>query len=366
MITLTRSEPTHDVTTSWYIEGLVSPIGQLQRISVPSGRLQIGRRSDINLSLPHGSVSKLHAEIIASDVALFVRDMGSTNGTFVNGKRITEDTPIGEADVVQFADFEFIVGRAQDEQPIRTMVSSPTEWQNQLAQFHSLMTDRSVVPFFQPIVQFVDAKPVGYEVLARSSLAGLTNPKEMYTTAERLSQASRLSVMCREIGIEIAKSLSIPGLVFLNTHPSEQPQAGLLESLAKLRSIAPDVQIVLELHETAVTNSREISEFRAALRDLQIQLAFDDFGSGQSRLLELSEVAPDFLKFDMSLIRDIHLASQRQQLVSGLVQIAKDLGINPLAEGIESSAEADVCRQIGFTHAQGYFYGKPVAAKSLS
>jgi EAL domain-containing protein (putative c-di-GMP-specific phosphodiesterase class I) len=92
---------------------------------------------------------------------------------------------------------------------------------------------------------------------------------------------------------------------------------------------------------------------------MQIGLAYDDFGAGQSRLQDLAEVAPDYLKFDMSLIRDIHLLTQRQQIVAGLVRLSLDLGIQPLAEGIENSAEAEVCRQIGFTHAQGYYYGKP-------
>ena len=72
-------------------------------------------------------MSKLHAEFVASETALFVRDLGSTNGTYVNGNQITEDTPVGERDVVQFADFEFVIGRVTVEPALRTMVSSPSE-----------------------------------------------------------------------------------------------------------------------------------------------------------------------------------------------------------------------------------------------
>ena len=365
MITMTFAQTMPATTTAWFIQGLVTPDGQSQRIPVPSGRFQVGRRSDMNLCLPHGSVSKLHAEFVVSEVALFVRDMGSTNGTFVNGERIAQDTPVGESDVVQFADFEFIVGRAHVEQSSRTMISSPAEWQTTLTQFHRLLTDRAVVPYFQPIVQFSDGQTIGYEALARSSLAGLMNPKDMFAAAERVSLAARLSVLCRENGVEVAQTLAKPGLLFLNTHPSERPHAGLIESLAHLRSKAPDLAIVLELHEAAVTHPREIAEFRDELRELRIQLAYDDFGAGQARLMELSEVAPDYLKFDIGLIRDIHLAPQRQQMVAGLVRIVRDLGIQPLAEGIEQAAEADVCREMGFTHAQGYFYGKPAPADSF-
>ena len=52
-------------------------------------------------------------------------------------------------------------------------------------------------------------------------------------------------------------------------------------------------------------------------------------------------------------------------MVAGLVRVVRELGIQPLAEGIELAAEADICRETGFTHAQGYFYGKPAAAEAL-
>ena len=354
-----------EAKTAWYIQGVATSDGQIQRISVPCGRFQVGRRTDVNLSIAHSSVSKLHAEFIATEIALFVRDLGSTNGTFVNGKRIMQDTSIGAHDIVQFAEFEFIIGRTHVEENLRTMVSLPTDWQSTLTQFQRLLAERAVIPYFQPIVRFFDSQTIGYEVLARSSLPGMANPKEMFSAAERVSLAAQLSVICRENGIQVAKTITNPGLIFLNTHPCEQPHTGLIESLAKLRTNAPDSEIVLELHEAAITNPREMAEFREVLRDLNIQLAYDDFGAGQARLMELSEAAPDYLKFDISLIRDIHRAPQRQQVVAGLVKIVRDLGIHPLAEGIEVAAEADVCRQIGFTHAQGYFYGKPAAVESL-
>ena len=365
MRSMVPQDTTHEVSSSWFITG-ACPGGQPQRISVPSGRFQVGRRSDLNLSLLHPSVSKLHAEFVASEVALFVRDLGSTNGTFVNGVRIVDDTPISEHDLVQFADFEFLVGRTRNERPLQTMVSCPPEWQKLIGQFHRLLSERAVVPFFQPIVQFSDEKTIGYEVLARSSMNGMSSPKDMFAAAERVSLAARLSVMCRENGVETAKSISNPGLLFLNTHPSEKPHAGLIESLTQLRKMAPESQIVLELHEAAITEPSEIADFRDELRNLKIQLAYDDFGAGQARLMELSEVAPDYLKFDIGLIREIHLAPQRQQVVAGLVRLVRDMGILTLAEGIECVEEADVCREIGFTHAQGYFYGRPTSVESLA
>ena len=171
MITLTPPEMARVTGKAWFIQGTLSPDGQPQRIPVPAGKLQVGRRPDVSICLGHSSVSKLHAELIASEFALFVRDLGSTNGTFLNGMRVIQDTPLGEGDIVRFADFEFVVGRTiVEDQPIRTMVSSNSEWQSTLTQFHRLMTDRAVIPYFQPIIRFSDVQTIGYEVLARSKL----------------------------------------------------------------------------------------------------------------------------------------------------------------------------------------------------
>lgn len=365
-MSMTSEFQTTKSTSHWFIQSDSSDIGIAQTIRVPIGRFQVGRGADLNLCLAHPSVSKLHAEFIAAEAALFVRDLGSKNGTFVNGERISEDTPIGERDVVQFAEVEFVVGRnlvgrAAVEQT-HTMIDTHSDWHETLTTFHRLMAERSVIPYFQPIVRMTDGRHVGYELLARSAISGLKMPHEMFGAAERIGLAASLSVLCRENGVEIARKLANPGLLFVNTHPSERPHTGLLESLAHLRTLAPNLGLVVELHEGAVTCPREIADFRKELSDLQIQLAYDDFGAGQARLLELAEVPPDYLKFDLALIRDIHKVPQRQQMVAGFVRIVRDLGIQPLAEGIENAAEAEVCRSIGFSLAQGYFYGKPVPA----
>jgi len=99
---------------------------------------------------------------------------------------------------------------------------------------------------------------------------------------------------------------------------------------------------------------------RGVLKELNILLSYDDFGSGQARLLELMEAPPDVLKFDISLVRDIHQRSAASQAVlAALVKMSKEIGVRTLAEGVEIQQEAEVCRQMGFDFAQGYFFGKP-------
>ena len=105
---------------------------------------------------------------------------------------------------------------------------------------------------------------------------------------------------------------------------------------------------------------------RARLKELNIGIAYDDFGAGQTRLSELTEAPPDYLKFDISLIRGIDQAPpERQRMLASLVQMVTELGVNPLAEGIETAAEADVCRNIGFQTAQGFHFGRPAPVRQF-
>src|SRR5262249_50079630 len=103
------------------------------------------------------------------------------------------------------------------------------------------------------------------------------------------------------------------------------------------------------------------------LDDLNISLAFDDFGAGQARLAELTTVNPRYLKFDRCLINNIHEAdSSRTTMVSSLVTMTKDIGITPLAECVESEAEVAACVELGFTLGQGYCFGYPKAIAAYS
>jgi EAL domain-containing protein (putative c-di-GMP-specific phosphodiesterase class I) len=148
--------------------------------------------------------------------------------------------------------------------------------------------------------------------------------------------------------------------LFMNTVPAEMNLKRLRLSLEELRLIAPELPLALEVHETAVTNLDVMHGIRALLAELNIKLAYDDFGAGQARLVELIEVPPDYLKFDIILIRNIHRQSSRaQQVLKSLVCMAQDLGIKTVAEGIELEEELETCISIGFDLAQGYYLGKP-------
>jgi EAL domain-containing protein (putative c-di-GMP-specific phosphodiesterase class I) len=205
-------------------------------------------------------------------------------------------------------------------------------------------------------------RTVGYECLGRSRLFGLQTPAEMFSTASQLNLEAELSRVLRRQGLEVARRFPSDMNLFVNTHPAELAEGGLLESLREIRNADPDRMITLEIHEAAVTSPDQILELRAVLKDLDMGLAFDDFGAGQARLLELGEVRPDYLKFDMKLVQGIDRAPpSRQQVVAALVQMVNDLGTQPLAEGVEQPGTHKTLCQMGFKLGQGYYYGRPAS-----
>ncbi len=323
----------------------------------------VGRSTDADISIPSGAVSKRHALLSFAEQQLFVEDLGSTNGTFLNGEPIRCRSQVNEGDILQFANALYRVTRFRPAELDCTIEEGSLAAAQALLQFDRLMRERNVQPHFQPIVSMDRSSTPGFELLARSRVEGLTNPAAMFAAAERLGQPAALSELMREEGLRVATASLLPASnYFLNTHPCEVLNTRFTESLVMLRDKFPASQITIEIHEAAIADPSSIGRLRSLLSELDMDLAYDDFGAGQGRLLELCEVPPDVLKFDMALIRDIDQASaKRQDMIAALVAMAIDLGCTALAEGVETEAEHAVCRQLGFQLGQGFLYGRPAA-----
>jgi EAL domain-containing protein (putative c-di-GMP-specific phosphodiesterase class I) len=328
----------------------------------------IGRKVGCCLQIPSKTVSGHHADLILKEGELFVIDRDSTNGTYVNGRRTTEETPVANGDMLQFADFAFRLKQdVQGAIPMNTQCEDVCDQALALVQFDRLMEQRLVTPHYQPIVQIEDLKTVGYEVLARSTVYGLETPKALFGAAAKLNMEVELSQMLRWEGVREGAKLPKTASIYLNTHPLEMTRPGLIESMQQLREFAPESAITLEIHESAITNLRDMNRLRDVLDELKVQLAYDDFGAGQNRLPELCSVPPDVLKFDMSLIKGLDRNTlDRIQFLSNLVRICRDIGIVPLAEGIETQTEAEMCAEIGFVLGQGYYYGRPAPVSNFN
>jgi EAL domain-containing protein (putative c-di-GMP-specific phosphodiesterase class I) len=361
----------------WYLEGYAADSKSLWRFPLVDFPVRVGRRPGVGLSLMSPLISHDHAEIFIEQGTLKVRDLGSTNGTLVNGTRVAggKAADLKEGDILHFASVEFRLGRlAAGESDILSQTTTalhldmPRQMVDRARRFGGLLRDGAVVSVMQPIVNLQSGAIMGYELLGRGGATDLPqSPKELFDIAAALGVAAELSRMFRIVSAPLVRGMPGQPVLFFNTHPAELEKPGLIESLHALRKELPDDRLALEIHEQAVTSPDIVRELRSALTDLDIELAYDDFGAGRGRINELVEMPPEYLKFDESLIHDIDRApAAKHELLRALVRICQQGDIQTLAEGVETEGEAQVLRDIGFELAQGYLFGKPgpIAAKA--
>jgi EAL domain-containing protein (putative c-di-GMP-specific phosphodiesterase class I) len=167
----------------------------------------------------------------------------------------------------------------------------------------------------------------------------------------------------RVTAIELASRLRLPCKLNLNFLPRslyESPEAvrSALDA-AQRCGIAPG-RLVLEITEGEVIDDhaafgRAVNEFRRS----GLQLAIDDFGAGYAGLTMLADFQPDLLKLDMSLVRGIEGSGPRQAIVRAIMQACIDLGIDVIAEGVETLEEYWWFKRAGVALFQGYLFGRP-------
>jgi len=365
--------------TGWCLEGVLSnSASTLTRIA--DFPFLIGRDGACQLSIPSAETSRQHARI-DEDIGggLRLTDLNSGNGTFVNRAQLHGSTLLNEGDVLHFGVAEFRVVKvdatmfaALAPQPdTKTVIfgRAPQLSEHFVVEekaFVEMLRTRAVGVALQPIVRVSDGRLAAFEVLGRGSVAGLPeSPMGLFQMAARLGRECELSEAFRWAGLSLAAAVAPEATYFVNVHPREMFSEPLYQSLALLRAMVPSAQLVVEVHETAVTQIDAVRRMGDRLAGLNVRFAYDDFGAGQARLLELAEAPPHFVKFDMGLIRGIDQASGlKQQLVAQLVNIVHDVGATALAEGVETREEAAWCAHMKFDLIQGYWTGRPAVGEA--
>ena len=364
---------------AWSLERIAAD-GSSISFPVRSVPLSIGRDEANELVVVAPGVSRRHALITLhpADGRLVLADLGSTNGCHVNRRRLEAPQPLAESDIVHIGSAEFRVRRAGvggDSIPPeeeRTVISAPG---NALSEhfapnepaLRALIAGDGLAAAAQAIVAASGGRVMAYELLGRCSHPELPrSPLHLFSLATRLGLAGELSLALRRHGVATVASRLGGAMLFANAHPAETFEPSFVPGIATLVREHPGIELVIEIHETAVIESARMRELGARLADIGVRFAYDDFGAGQARLNELSEAPPHFVKFDMALVNGLAAAGPRKQrVVADLVRLVADLGSTALAEGIELEADAAVCRQMGFSLMQGYLFGRPVPVESL-
>jgi blue light- and temperature-responsive anti-repressor len=214
---------------------------------------------------------------------------------------------------------------------------------------------------YQPIVDVKKGEIVSFEALVR----GINN-EPAYAVLNGLSpdQIARFEKEGRLKAIALAVKLGLPCHINLNMMPNTiagDDGSPLDDTVAAgvLQGLRPE-QLILEMTENDIIQNFARFEQRVAqCRAIGVKFAIDDFGAGYSGLNLLAEFQPDILKLDMALIRNIHSRGPRQAIVRGILRTSEDLGIDVLAEGVETMGEYEWLYGEGIVLFQGYLFSRP-------
>jgi EAL domain-containing protein (putative c-di-GMP-specific phosphodiesterase class I) len=227
--------------------------------------------------------------------------------------------------------------------------------------------DDILLPFkfkmaFQPIVDVANHRVWGYEALVRgangeSALSILDQLTD--ETRYQFDQAARVMAIKTAGALFERKDLRLS----INFMPNAvyEPTACIQRSLAAAKIVDfAHKNLMFEFTENErMVDPAHVQNIIEVYRKLGFLTAFDDFGAGYAGLGVLSQLQPDLIKIDMTLLRNIHLSHAKQVIVAGIVSIARALDIDVLGEGVESERELTVLRATGISLFQGHYFAKP-------
>lgn len=210
---------------------------------------------------------------------------------------------------------------------------------------------------YQPIVAADGRSVFGYEALMRSHDSALPHPGAILDAAERLARLDELGRAVRNLTtrpmVERPEST-----LFINLHPRDLMDEDLFAMDAPLTGLAE--RTVLEITERstleAVSNVRERVD---QLRGLGFRIAVDDMGAGYAGLTSFAVLQPEFVKIDMTLVRGVHRDLLRQRLIRSFTDLCREMGIQVVAEGIETQDELDAVVECGCDLLQGFYLARP-------
>lgn len=214
---------------------------------------------------------------------------------------------------------------------------------------------------FQPVIDISERKIVSHEVLLR----GINNegPAEVFGMVDKKDIYS-FDQYSREKAISLASRLGLECSIHLNFSPNDillSEGTCIIKTIEALRKNGfVSKQLIVEITENEIVENYDLlAQILNKVRQEKIVIAIDDFGAGYAGLNLLATIQPDLIKVDMTLLRNINENGPRQAIVRAINEVCLDLGIDILAEGVESEHEFKWLKSIGITLYQGFLFAKP-------
>ncbi|MGJ7911358.1 EAL domain-containing protein [Neobacillus sp. LXY-1] len=240
-----------------------------------------------------------------------------------------------------------------------------TKYDNMIYNIKKIISKKNIRLMAQPIIDVETKEIWAWEILTRGPKGtSLENPLTLFSVARQTGTLYELEMLVIEKAIEQIKGNKNKSNFFVNCTPITLGNIRFTRDLENLMRkyggrISPK-QITFEVTENdSITGLKNFSYNIKKLRLMGYKIAVDDTGSGYSNLSTISEIMPDVIKIDRSVIQNIDKNSLKESMLKGLMLVAREAGSLVVAEGIENEDEALVLTRNNVDLAQGYFYAPP-------
>ncbi len=227
-----------------------------------------------------------------------------------------------------------------------------------------IIVNNDINMVYQPLVELSNLNILGYEALARVENAGfLSNTEMLFSYAVETDMLLDLERICRTNAIESIPEKLNGRKIFLNSSAKgiydPEFKSSKFDRFLNEHGLSNE-DVVIEITERlAVSDYMAFTTAIKILKEKGYKIAIDDMGAGYSSLRTIAEIKPDYLKYDMALIRDIHQNLIKKDLLETLIPFTERLGASIIAEGIETEGEYRVLRDLGIKYGQGFYFAKP-------
>lgn len=237
----------------------------------------------------------------------------------------------------------------------------------------ALLTDDQLVLALQPAVDLSTGAPTGVEALIRwlHPRRGPLSPVDFVRVVEGSELIGPFTRYVVDKALAVAADwgrhgLDVPISINISARALLDPRLPAEVADALRRHQVPPRRLVLEITETVVMSELEvIDEVLAGLRALGVQIAVDDFGTGFSSLAFLTRIPVDELKVDRSFVMGMADSPKAAAIVRSTVNLAQELGLRVVAEGVETADQRIALAELGCTAAQGYHFFKPMPSDKI-
>ena len=320
---------------------------------------------------PRALAERLHAALAPNfELSIGTVQIAASVGVVGCDPGADVDTVLAEADAAMYAEKHNRGSTGHD----RTVVA-----RRELAERLSTALDGGeFVVHYQPIVNLATGVWVGLEALARweHPERGLLRPDEFIEVIEQTGQTARLGeVVLSRIAGDMQKLRTVTGAtpgIAINASAAEITSPSYPSLIAEtLRSSGIDpTRLTVEISEREMlersNRSRStIPTSLAALADAGIHLAVDDFGTGYSSLTHLVTFPIDQIKIDRSFVAGVVHDPQRRSVIAALVGLARNTGMDVVAEGIDQTQQIPILRELGCELAQGFHFARPMSYEAI-